>query len=67
MNNSKEIQRLQTILYKEGWSCEAEVKIQDNMGVYSICSIFENGKNDGLQHADNLLEKILDKGNLNLA
>jgi RNA-directed DNA polymerase len=67
LKNSKEMQRLQTTSYKEGWTCDVGVELQDNMGAHSISSAFENGKDDGKQYADNLLEKILDRNNLNLA
>ena len=67
MKNSKGIQRLQTTSYKEGWTCETGVELRDNMGAHSISSAFDNGKDDGKQYANNLLEKILDRNNLNLA
>lgn len=67
MKNSKGIQRLQTTSYKEGWTCETGVELRDNMGAHSISSAFESGKDDGKQYANNLLEKILDRNNLNLA
>jgi len=67
MKNSREIQRLQKTSYKEGWTCEVGVEPQGNMGAHSISSAFETGKDDGKLYDSELLEKILDKDNLNLA
>lgn len=67
MKNSREIRRLQKTSYKEGWSCEVGVEPQGNMGVHSTSPAFETGKDDGKLYASNLLEKILDRDNLNLA
>lgn len=67
MKNSKEIRRLQKTSYKEGWTYDVGVELRDNMGAHSISSAFENGEDDGKQYANNLLEKILDRNNLNLA
>jgi group II intron reverse transcriptase/maturase len=61
------MQKLQTTSYKEDWTCEVEVELQDNMGVHSISTAFERRKDDGKIYANNLLEKILDRNNLNSA
>lgn len=67
MKNSKEIQRLQTTSYREGWSCEVGVELQDNMGAHSISTAFERRKDDGKLYANNLLERILHRDNMNVA
>lgn len=67
MKNSMGIQKLQTTSYREGWSCEVGVELQDSMGVHSISTAFDRRKDDGKLYADNLLERILERENLNSA
>ncbi|URZ04846.1 hypothetical protein CLROS_001700 [Clostridium felsineum] len=67
MKNSKEIQKLQTTSYEEGWSCEIRVEPQNNMRVHSISTAFDIRKDDGKLYETNLLERILDRQNMNLA
>jgi RNA-directed DNA polymerase len=61
------MQKLQKTSYKEDWTWQVEVEPQETMGVHSISSAIENGKDDGKLYANNLLEKILDSNNLRLA
>lgn len=67
MKNSKEIRKLQKTSYREDWTWQVEVELQETMGVHSISTAFESGKDDGKLYANNLLEKILDSENLRLA
>ena len=67
MKNSRGIRKLQKTSYKEDWTWEVGVELQDNMGAHSISTAFESGKDDGKQYTNNLLEKILDSNNLRLA
>lgn len=67
MKNSMEIQKLQTTSYREGWSCEVGEELQDNMGAHSISSAFNGRKDDGKLYANNLLERILHRDNMNAA
>lgn len=67
MKNSREIQKLQTTSYREDWSCEVGVEIQDSMRVHSISTAFDRRKDDGKPYANNLLERILDRDNMNAA
>jgi RNA-directed DNA polymerase len=67
LKNSTEIRRLQTTSYREGWSCEGEVELRDIMGAHSISAAFDNGKDDGKLYVSNLLERILERDNLNCA
>lgn len=67
MKNSTEIRRLQTTSYREGWSCEVGVELQDNMGAHSVSAAFKGRKDDGKLYANNLLERILDRDNMNYA
>jgi RNA-directed DNA polymerase len=62
-----EIRELQTTSYREGWSCEVGVELQDNMRAHSISAAFEGGKDDGKLYANNLLERILHRDNMNAA
>jgi retron-type reverse transcriptase len=61
------MRKLQTTSYKEDWSCDVGVELQENMGAHSISTAFERRKDDGKIYANNLLEKILDRNNLNMA
>lgn len=67
MKNSKEIRKLQTTSYREGWTCEGEVELQDSMGAHSVSRALDRGKDDEKLYTNNLLEKILEKDNLNRA
>lgn len=67
MKNSMEIRELQTTSYIEGWTCEVGVKLQDNMRAHSVSAAFERRKDDGKLYADNLLERILHRENMNNA
>ncbi|WP_281417553.1 reverse transcriptase domain-containing protein [Alkaliphilus flagellatus] len=66
MKNSRDIQRLQKTSY-EDWSWQVGMEFQETMGVHSIPTAFESGRDDGKLYADRLLEKILDRDNLKLA
>lgn len=52
---------------KKGYLQEKRVELEGNAGVQSISSMFENRENDGNEYAKRLLEKILDRDNMNLA
>lgn len=67
MKNSKKIRKLQTTSYREGWSWEVGVELQDNMRAHSISTAFERGKDDGKLYANGLLEEVLGKENLTMA
>lgn len=66
MKNSREIRRLQKTSY-EDWSWQVGMEFQETMGVHSVSTASESGKDDGKFYADRLLEKILDSNNLKLA
>lgn len=67
MKNSRETRKLQKTSYKEDWTWQVEVELQETMGVHSVSTAFESGKDDGKLYTNNLLEKILDSNNLRLA
>ncbi len=67
MKNSREMRRLQKTSYMEDWTWQVGVELQDTMGVHSISTAFERGKDDGKFNADRLLEEILEGNNLRLA
>jgi len=67
LKNSMEIRELQTTSYREGWSCEVGVELQDNMRAHSISAAFEGRKDNGKLYANNLLESILHRDNMNAA
>lgn len=67
MKNSREIQRLQKTSYKEDWTWQVGVELQETMGVHSISTAFEGGRDGGKLYADRLLEEILNANNLNVA
>jgi RNA-directed DNA polymerase len=50
-----------------GYLCEDRVELESSAGVHSISSICGNKENDGNEYTGRLLEKILDRNNLNLA
>lgn len=54
-------------LHNEGYLCEDRVELESNTGVQSISSMSEKEGNGGNEYAGGLLEKILDKNNMNLA
>jgi len=58
---------LQKTSYKEDWSWQVGVELQETMGVHSVSTAFEGGRDDGKFNTDRLLEKILDSNNLRLA
>lgn len=51
----------------EGYLQETRVELVENAGVRSISSMLQNGENDGNEYAEGLLEKILNRDNMNLA
>ena len=67
MKNSREMRKLQKTSYKEDWSWQVGVELQETMGVHSISTAFESGKDDGKFYTNRLLEQMLDRNNLNLA
>lgn len=54
-------------LHQEDYLQEARVELGDNVGVPSISSMPERGRNGGNECASGLLEKILHRDNMNLA
>ncbi len=54
-------------LHKEGYSQEIRVELRDNAKAPSVSSMPERKRNDGSEYASELLEKILDRDNMNLA
>lgn len=50
-----------------GFLCEDIVELKSSTGALSISSMCQNKENDGDEYASKLLEKILDRNNLNLA
>lgn len=66
MKDSSEIQRKQKTLYGD-WPQETRVEPGDNAGVLSISTASERGRNVEGGCTSGLLEKILDRDNLNLA
>lgn len=67
MKNSREIRKLQKTSYKEGWTWQVEVELQETMGVHSVSTALESRQDDGKRYANKLLEEILDSNNLKLA
>jgi RNA-directed DNA polymerase len=67
LKNSKEIRKLQKTSYKEDWTWQVEVELQETMGVHSVSTASKSGKDDEKLYANNLLEKILDSENLRMA
>jgi len=49
-----------------GYLQEDRVELKSNTGVQSISSMSEKQENDGNEYAIGLLEKILDRSNMNL-
>jgi len=66
LKNSKEIRRKQTTSY-EGCSQEVWLEAGDNGKAHSISTATENGRNGENAYANNLMEKILAKNNMNIA
>ena len=54
-------------LHKEGYLQEGRVELGDNTGAQNISSMSEKEGNNGNEYASGLLEKILDRNNMNLA
>jgi len=54
-------------LHREGYLQEDRVELEDNAGALSISSMSEEEANDGRGYAMGLLEKILDRDNMNRA
>lgn len=54
-------------LHNEGCLQEIRVEPRGNVGVRSISSTLEKGRNDGNEYAGGMLERILDRENMNLA
>ena len=51
----------------EGYLQETRVELGGNAGAQSISSMSQNRENDGNEYSQGLLEKILDRDNMNLA
>ena len=66
MKNSKEIPRKQTTSY-EDYFLDVRLEAKDNGKVPSILSAFDNRRNSENVYANNLMEKILAKDNMNQA
>jgi len=54
-------------LHIEGYLQEVRVELRGNVGAQSISPMSEKRGNDGSEYTSNLLEKILDRNNMNLA
>ena len=54
-------------LHKEGYLQKSRVELKDKAGVRSILTASEEGRNDDSEYAGGLLEKILDRDNMNRA
>lgn len=50
-----------------GYLCKDRVELESSTGAHSISSMCQDKRNDGNECASRLLEKILDRNNLNLA
>jgi RNA-directed DNA polymerase len=66
LKNSNEIRKLQKTQYRD-WLYEEGVELRGSKGEHSNPSAFEKGKDDESAYDDVLLEKILDRDNLNNA
>jgi RNA-directed DNA polymerase len=66
LKDSRGTRKLQKTSY-EDWTWQVGMEFQESMGVHSVSTAFESGKDDGKFYADRLLEKILDSDNLKLA
>jgi retron-type reverse transcriptase len=66
LKNSREIRRKQTTSY-EGCSQEVKLEAGDNEKVQSISTALDNGRNGENAYANNLMEKILARDNMNMA
>lgn len=67
MKNSREMQKLQKTSHVEDWTWQIGVEPRDVMGVHSISTAFEGGKDDGKLCTNYLLEEILGSENLRKA
>lgn len=54
-------------LHNGGYLCKDRVELESSTGAHSISSMCQNKENDGNEYTGRLLEKILDRNNLNLA
>ena len=54
-------------LHIGGYLCKDRVELKSSTEAHSISSMCQNKENDGDEYASKLLEKILDRNNLNLA
>ena len=54
-------------LHTEDYLCEDRVEPERSMGVQSISFTSSKGQNDGNEYAGSLLDKILDRNNMNEA
>jgi len=54
-------------LHSGGYLCKDRVELECSTGAHSNSSMCQNEENDGNEYASELLEKILEPGNLNLA
>jgi len=54
-------------LLRGGYLCKDRVELKSSTGAHSISSMCQNKENDGDEYASKLLEKILDRNNLNWA
>ena len=50
-----------------GYLCKDRVELKSNTGAQSISSMYQNKENNGNEYKVRLLEKILDRSNMNLA
>ncbi|MDO8686543.1 MAG: group II intron reverse transcriptase/maturase [Clostridiales bacterium] len=66
MKDSRYAQGMQTTQYR-GWSCEVEVELQDSMRAHSANPASESKRNDEQEYQKWMLEKILNRDNLNQA
>ena len=66
MRYSTDTQRKQKTS-QEGWPAKKRVEPQGMQGVQSVSAASKDGRNDGNEYASKLLERIVDRQNLNLA
>ncbi len=52
---------------KEGWSAKNRVEPEGMPGVSSVSAVSENGRNDDSEYSSNLLERVVERNNLNAA
>ena len=66
MRYSKDTRRKQKTS-KEGWPAKNRVEPEGMPGGPSVSAASENGRNDDSEYSSNLLERIVDRENLNTA